>query len=303
MEIKGKFVMAYDWRKITRNPRNPRRDFDTTDIDASVREHGVKDAVTVNQDGMLYKGERRLTAISKTNHDMLPAIVIDDRNLTETEKYEIILDHSESKPLSKSEAYNAVQELIRLSFGQTAVIKRCASILNQAFGSPSKEKIASARAEAVNCHEDPDRAEEEVIKTKHRGTIQNMERLASMPDFVAEEYVKAWQGRQSLISQKDILILSRLWEELWKADPTVKRDTPPQEFVDKFTELKAVNAEPEVPGEAKKAKKSKAETENMMKACENAFVRKTLSWTLGDITEQAFLSDIKSLEKQFGMTK
>ena len=270
MEIKGK-ITQYDWRKIVRNPLNPRRDFDTTDIDADVREFGVKEPMYINQEGLLYKGERRLTAVSKTNHQNVPVIIVDDSKWTDTEKYNFILDHSESKPLSKAEAYNAVKQLIRLGYGQTAVIKRCASVLNQAFGYPSKEKIASAKTEAVNCHEDPDRAEEEVIKTKHRGTVQNMERLASMPDFVAKEYVKAWQGRQSLISQKDVLILSKLWDELWKADPSVKRDEPPKVFVDKFEELKAVNNEPESDVAKKVAKKTKAEIENMMKACENVF--------------------------------
>jgi hypothetical protein len=296
MEIKGK-IQQYDWRKCTFNPLNPRRNFDTTDIDASVREFGVKEPVLINQDGLIYKGARRVTSISKTNHPTLPAIVIDDSKMTETEKFELIFDHSESKPLDKAECFNAVKELFHLSYGQTAVIKRCAACLNQAFGAPSVEKIRKAKAEAINCHEDPDRAEEEVIKTKHRGTVQNMERLAHLPSMVADEYLKAWQGNNSLLTQKDVQILAKFYEELWKADPSVTRDNPPQAFIDKFEELKAINSVEDEPGAEKLVRRTKADIENMMKACEDAKVRRTLAWVLGEVTDQAFLKQITDLSK------
>lgn len=292
MEFKSKVVMI-DKHKCQPNPLNPRRDLDTTDIDPSVREKGVMSPIMVNQDYVVYRGHRRLIAIMKTAHEQIPCIIVDDTKMSDTEKFDLLLDHSQEKPLSKSESYIAIKEFFRLGYGEVAVIKRCYSILNLAFGAPSPEKIAKAKAEAIATHDDPDRAEEQVLITKHRGTIQNMKRLAMLPDMVAEEYLKAWQGNNSLLTQKDVLILAKLWDELVKADASITRQNPPQVFTDKVAELMAINETPDEGGEKKAVKRTKADIEDMMKACEDVKVRLTLAWVLGDSTRESFLKSIK----------
>lgn len=294
VDLKGIKVQMIDKSKFKFNVRNPRIDLDTTNIDPSIEKNGVLKPVICNQEFELFQGHRRITSVNKfPQWTLVPALVLDDAKLTEEDKLDLIMDHGEESPLSKAECFNAVKEFFKLSYGETAVIERCYAMLNQAFGSPSQEKIMESKAEAIRMHEDPKLAEKKILIAKHRGTIQNMKRLALLPDCVAEEYVKAWKGRNSLISQKDVKILDDLYNELWKTDPTIKRDNPPQIFLDKFEELKAINQRADS-AEPKAVKRTKNDIENMMKSLENAIVRKTLTWVLGECTDVELRDYVKS---------
>jgi hypothetical protein len=277
------------------NPLNPRLDLDVSDILESVKSNGVHTAILVNKDFVTYRGHRRTIAARAAGLTEIPAIVFDDTKLSEGEKYELLLDHSGEKPLNKAEAFRAIQHFFLLGYGELAVIRKAYAILNLAFGAPSSDKLAEARIVAERQHENADEAESKVIETKHRGTVQHMKRLALLPSMVADEYCKTWSGKPSLITQNDVKTLDKVWNELWKADPSVKRDNPPASFVDKFEEIKLVNASKDSEEAGSLKKRTNAEIQDMLKACEDAKVRLTLQWVLGEGSRQTFIDSIKKL--------
>jgi hypothetical protein len=292
-----------DPKELVFNPENPRPS-EEYDIEPILATASIIDEATKEYKGIhtplfvemgtkkILRGHRRNTAALKLGLKLVPVVFVDTSKMTASEVYEFMLDHSSEKPLSKAGAFRAIQHLFRYGFGEMAVLKRVSPILNLAFGAPASEKIADARLIAERQHEDPDSAEFKVLADKHRGTLQNMKKLSLLPDVVGDEYIKAWQGKDCLLTQKDVKTLDKLWEDLWKADPVLKRDNPPAQFIDKMNELMAVNAEPE-PEVKKTIKRSKSDIENMMKACENPIVRKTLSWVLGETTESELLNFVK----------
>ena len=299
---KSKVVMVNP-NELIPNEENP-RPVEEYDIEPILATASIVDEATKKYKGIhtpmfvelgtkkVLRGHRRLAAAKKLGLEAVPVIYVDTSKMTPSEVYEFMLDHSSEKPLSKAGAFRAIQHLFRYGFGEMAVLKRVSPILNLAFGAPASEKIADARLIAERQHEDPDAAEFKVLADKHRGTLQNMKRLALLPDAVGDEYIKAWQGKDCLLTQKDVKILDDVWNKAWKENPELKRDNPPAEFLTKFEELKAVNAEPE-PEIKKTIKRSKSDIENMMKACENAIVRKTLSWVLGETKESELLDFVR----------
>ncbi|HPT70828.1 MAG TPA: ParB N-terminal domain-containing protein [Candidatus Cloacimonadota bacterium] len=301
INLKGLKIQEIAKDKCFPNVKNPRIELITFDIDDTLKDEktttGIKKPCVVFDDGSgkfeIGQGHRRWASAMKFEHiKTIPCIVIPKSGLTELDMLEILMDHNEETPLSKAECFKAIKEFFLLSFGDSAIIKRCKMLLNSSFGSPSPEKIKDARKEAVEMHEDADRAEEKVIFEKHHGTIQNFRRLALLPVSVQEEYIKAWQGRNSDLTQKDIKILSEFWNELVKANPETKVSEPPKAFEDKVEELKEINRQPD--DKKKSVKRSKSDIENMSKGTENAIVRKTLSWVLGEITDSELKDYVKA---------
>jgi hypothetical protein len=296
-------VLMVDPKKLVMNPENPRpvSEYSIEPIlatasivdEATKQMKGIHTPLFVEQNtNKILRGHRRATAAVQLNLEAVPVIYMDTSKMSPSEVYEFMLDHSSELPLSKAGAFRSIQKLFRFGFGEMAVLKRVSPILNLAFGAPAPEKIADARLIAERQHEDPDAAEFKVLSDKHRGTLQNMKRLSLLPDAVGDEYIKSWQGKDCLLTQKDIKILDTMYNDLWKADPTLKRDNPPIVFIDKMNELQAVNSEPE-PEVKKTVKRTKNDVENMMKACENAIVRKTLSWVLGETKENELLDFVR----------
>jgi hypothetical protein len=298
IDLKGLKIQLIDKTKLRPNARNPRLELNTESIDDTLRDPkttiGIKKPLVVFDDGEIGQGHRRWTAAMKFPHiETVPAFVLKKADLTEVDILDVLMDHNEEDPLSKAECFLAIRPFFSLSFGDGAIIRRCKILLNSSFGSPAPEKIKDARREAEAMREDPDAAENKVVFDKHHGTIQNFRRLANLPENIQQEYLRAWQGRNSDLTQKDIKILSDYWNELIKADPSVTRENPPTAFGEKVEALKEINKKPD----AKKAgvtKRTKTDIENMFKAIENALVRRTLSWALGEITDGELIEFVKN---------
>lgn len=297
IELKGLKIQMIDKNKLIPNKRNPRTSLITSDIDDTLRDPkttmGIKLPLWIFDDMEIARGHRRHFAAMKFEHiTTVPCMVIPKAGLSEVDILECIMDHNEESPLGKAECFNAIKQYFALSFGDSAIIRRCKILLNSAFGAPSPESIKDAIREAENMHEDIDKAEFDIVFKKHHGTIQNMRRLANLPNDVQTEYLKAWQGRNSALTQNDIKILSKLWDELIKAMPETKRETPPAIFTDKVKALEEINRTPDT--KVKSVKRTKSDIDNMIKAVEDSKVRRTLSWVLGEITDSELIEFVKN---------
>jgi ParB family chromosome partitioning protein len=113
---------------ILRNPRQPREQFDTKDLDeltASIREHGVIQPLIVvpGTDGTytLIAGERRLEAAKRAGLRTVPAVLrqASDRELLELALIENI-QRAELNPLEEAAAYRQLTEDFGLSHEEVA---------------------------------------------------------------------------------------------------------------------------------------------------------------------------------------
>lgn len=114
---------------ILRNPRQPREQFDSKDLEeltASIREHGIIQPLIVSPgaEGMytLIAGERRLEAAKKAGLRTVPAISrhASDRELLELALIENI-QRAELNPLEEADAYRQLTEDFGLSHEEIAL--------------------------------------------------------------------------------------------------------------------------------------------------------------------------------------
>ena len=113
---------------IVRNPRQPRDQFDSKDLDeltVSVREHGIIQPLIVSpkKDGKytLIAGERRLEAAKKAGLLTVPVVLrkASDRELLELALVENV-QRAELNPLEEAEAYRQLNEDFDLSHDEIA---------------------------------------------------------------------------------------------------------------------------------------------------------------------------------------
>lgn len=279
-------VVQVEVSKLKNNPLNPRQSITFEHID-SVAVDGIRKPVIVGLDMTIYQGHCR-TACAKFNSlKTIPAIVIDDSKMSLEEKLNLLIDHSSEKPLNKSEAYKACKEYFLLGYGEADVARRCICILNTAFGSPASSKIEEAVRTAKADNKDVEVAKQQCYFKKHRGTLQNMSRLASLPDYVGKAYMEKWDGTSDLITQGDVKALHDSFTEARKGkEESINRDNPPKGFKQEFDALVEINSK-ENKGDEPIRMKSKADIEKLLEVAKNATVVTTLKWVLGQITKDA----------------
>ena len=114
---------------IVRNPRQPRDQFDSKDLDeltASIREHGIIQPLIVSLEAggkyTLIAGERRLQAARQAGLRTVPAVLrqASDRELLELALIEN-LQRAELNPLEEAEAYRQLTEDFDLSHEEVAL--------------------------------------------------------------------------------------------------------------------------------------------------------------------------------------
>jgi len=113
---------------ISRNPRQPRDQFDPQDLEelaASIREHGIIQPLIVapgtGETYTLIAGERRLQAAKRAGFRTVPAIIrqVTDRELLELALIENV-QRAELNPLEEAEAYRQLTEDFGLSHEEIA---------------------------------------------------------------------------------------------------------------------------------------------------------------------------------------
>ena len=114
---------------IVRNPRQPRDQFDSKDLQeltASIREHGIIQPLIVSPETggtyTLIAGERRLEAAKQAGLRTVPAVLrqASDRELLELALIENI-QRAELNPLEEAEAYRQLTEDFGLSHEEVAL--------------------------------------------------------------------------------------------------------------------------------------------------------------------------------------
>ena len=148
-------VDMIDISLISANPRQPRSDFNTDDLNelaASITEHGILQPLIVTRNPLderytLIAGERRLKAAKLANLQKVPVIVreADDLNRLELALIENI-QRSDLSPLETAEAYRQLQQDFNLSHEEISqkVGKSRVSVTNtlRLLNLPQKVKTA-----------------------------------------------------------------------------------------------------------------------------------------------------------------
>jgi ParB family chromosome partitioning protein len=145
---------------ILPNPRQPRRDFDASELEglaASIRKHGVLQPliVTPEPDSDKYRliaGERRLQAARMVGLGAVPVIV---RSVSDQERLELALienlQRTDLNPLEAAEGYRQLTEDFSLSHEEVAarVGKTRTSVSNTLrllkLGDPARQALAEGR--------------------------------------------------------------------------------------------------------------------------------------------------------------
>jgi ParB family chromosome partitioning protein len=121
-------VLQIPVEAVTRNPRQPRQHFDSSDLEelaASIREHGIIQPLIVSPgrggNYTLIAGERRLQAAKKAGLQTVPVIVrqASDRQLLELALIENV-QRADLGPLEEAEAYQHLVQDFGLSQEQVA---------------------------------------------------------------------------------------------------------------------------------------------------------------------------------------
>ena len=114
---------------ISPNPRQPRTNFDTDELDelaASIQEHGIIQPLILSKaekpgSFILIAGERRLMAAKQIGLDTIPAIL---RTSSEQDKLELALienvQRTDLSPLDAAEAFRQLAEEFNLSHSEIA---------------------------------------------------------------------------------------------------------------------------------------------------------------------------------------
>lgn len=150
----GGFDMV-DISLISANPRQPRSDFNTDDLNelaASIAEHGILQPLIVTRNPLderytLIAGERRLKAAKLANLQAVPVIVREADDLSRLELALIEnIQRSDLSPLDTAEAYRQLQQDFNLSHEEISqkVGKSRVSVTNtlRLLNLPQKVKIA-----------------------------------------------------------------------------------------------------------------------------------------------------------------
>jgi ParB family transcriptional regulator, chromosome partitioning protein len=122
-------VLDIEVKKITPNPRQPRKHFSPTELEdlmGSIKEHGILQPITVTTKGGGYElvaGERRLRASTALGRETIPAIV---REITEQQKLELaLIENIQRHDLNAVEEAYAFKALLdEFNLTQEEVAKR-----------------------------------------------------------------------------------------------------------------------------------------------------------------------------------
>ena len=294
--LKGIKVQYFPPGKFTANPDQPREKLCIEHIlpDAKECKH-IRKPVVANLDFMLYQGHNRVECAKVLGFDTVPAILIDDSKLSSEEKLELLLDYSAERPLSKFEAFIAYCKWVVLGFGEKAAFRKCRAILDLAFGPVSPEKLVIAKAVAESSHEDAEVAIEEAAFSKHRGTVQNMFRLARLPAEVQAMYCQYWKTGKSDLTTADVKELAKEQSEMLAkqaTDSTLTIDAIEAEIVSKANARAEANRA-EASGDTTAPRMRKRSDVEAMAANPkaDAKIRKALAWVLGNLSNEELLKD------------
>ena len=289
--LKGLKVQQMETAKLQMNPSNVREDVGYDHIEPDAKECGyIRKPLICNQDFVLYQGHCRLASALKLNFETIPVIMVDDTKLSDEEKLELLLDHSTERPLTKVEAFTAFKRWVNLGYGEKATFRKVRAILDLAFGPVSAEKLAIAKAVAESQHENSDNAIEEAAFAKHRGTVQNMYKLAKLPGEVQNMYMEYWRTGKSDLTTGDIKSLVKAQdEELVKqsTNPELTMDAIEADIVAQANALAEANRDAKDTSSPTPKMKKRTEIEAMATNTKvSADIRKGLQWVLGSIANE-----------------
>ena len=191
-EINPKEQLEVDIGLVNQNPRQPRQDFvsgDLNDLTASIKEHGILQplVVSVRDDGQyeLIAGERRLRAAKQVGLRKVPIVT---RSVTDQEKLELALIENVQR-----QDLNALEEALAYK------------VLNEEFGL-GHDQIADRVG-------------------KSRPTVSNTMRLLDLPDEIKEALKDGRIGKahaRTLLSEKDPTKQKELFQSVLRGDVTVR---------------------------------------------------------------------------------
>ena len=209
---------------ISRNPRQPREQFDSQDLEelaASIREHGIIQPLIVSPrtDGTytLIAGERRLEAAKRVGLRSVPVIsrTASDRDLLELALIENI-QRAELNPLEEADAYRQLTEDFGLSHEEVAlrVGKSRPAVSNTLRLLQLSDTVKKALIEGYAHADETDHDIEGQAETKFRLSEGHARALLHLPTHQAqdaalktvvtgklnvrqtEELVKRWGGEK-----------------------------------------------------------------------------------------------------------
>jgi ParB family chromosome partitioning protein len=218
---------------IQRNPRQPREQFDSKDLEeltASVREHGIIQPLIVSPGASgsytLIAGERRLEAAKRAGLRTVPAITrqASDRDLLELALIENI-QRAELNPLEEADAYRQLTEDFGLSHEEVAlrVGKSRPAVSNIMRLLQLSDTVKKVLIEGYAHADEADQDIEEQVESKFRlseGHARALLRLSTheaqdsaLKTVVAgklnvrqtEEFVKRWGGEKRPVAPKKSL--------------------------------------------------------------------------------------------------
>lgn len=292
--LKGLKVQDVKVSELQMNPQNVREDikFDHIEPDAKICGY-IRKPLVANMDKVLYQGHCRLACATKLGFETVPVIFIDDTKLSSEEKLELLLDHSAERPLSKSEAFVAYSLWVGLGYGEKASFRKCRAIFDLAFGPVSPEKLAIAKAVAESQHENSENAIEEAAFAKHRGTVQNMYKLAKLPQEIQSIYMDFWRNGKADLTTNDIRTLAKVQDELLAkqaTNPELTNDAIEADVVAQANALAQANRENKEDKSSSPKMRKRADIEAMATNPKvDAQIRKALQWVLGTITNEELM--------------
>jgi ParB-like chromosome segregation protein Spo0J len=292
--LKGLKVQDVKVSELQMNPQNVREDIRFDHIEPDAKTCGyIRKPLVANLDKVLYQGHCRLACATKLGFESVPVIFIDDTKLSDEEKLELLLDHSAERPLSKSEAFTAFSRWVNLGYGEKAAFRKCRAILDLAFGPVSPEKLAIAKAVADSQHESSENAIEEAAFAKHRGTVQNMYKLAKLPEEIQSLYMEFWRNGKSDLTTQDVKSLAKTQDEMLAkqaTNPDLTIDAIEAEVVAQANALAQANRESKEDKSTNPKMRKRADIEAMVSNPKvDAQIRKGLQWVLGSLTNEELL--------------
>lgn len=189
-------VMHLSVDLISRNPRQPRDQFDAKDMDeltASIREHGIIQPLIVapgeSETYTLIAGERRLQAAKQAGLRTVPVIVRDasDRELLELALIENI-QRAELNPLEEADAYRQLTEDFGLSHEEIAlkVGKSRPAVSNTLRLLQLSDVVKQALVEGYSRLDEQDQDLDDEIESRFRVSEGHARALLRLPNLEAQ---------------------------------------------------------------------------------------------------------------------
>jgi len=230
---------------ISRNPRQPRDQFDPQDLEelaASIREHGIIQPLIVTpgtgESYTLVAGERRLQAAKKAGFRTVPVIIrqVTDRELLELALIENV-QRAELNPLEEAEAYRQLTEDFGLSHEEIAlrVGKSRPAVSNTLRLLQLSDTVKQALIESYSHSKEKDKDLDQDKESEFRLSEGHARALLRLPTHSLQDSVlMTVQSRKLNVRETEKLVKLRSEP---KPAPPPKPDRPP-EVVDLEKRLK-----------------------------------------------------------------